>query len=59
MSKWPDDIRAEATVLIQLLRDALSLTKHDAERTGSYYGSQANCVKALKAADRWLKANKP
>lgn len=43
-----------ATRLIRDLRDALRLTKCDAERHGERYGNQANCVKALKAADRWF-----
>jgi hypothetical protein len=45
--------------LIRKLRNALALTKNDAERTGAAYGRQATCVTALKAADRWLATMTP
>jgi hypothetical protein len=39
--------------LLWQLRQALMLTKGDAEKNGFKYGPQSTCVKALKAFDRW------
>lgn len=46
--------KSQPIELIRQLTRALELTKIDAERNGIRYGGQSNCVKALRAAGKWL-----
>ena len=43
----------EVVLLAGQLWKALRLTKCDAEKNGFSYGSQSNCVKAMKAFEKW------